>query len=42
MLRTLDAGRLAARLLSRMEPGHRDNDIRAFLIRYAEEMDVAL
>ena len=42
MLRTLDAGRLSARLLSRMEPGHRDSDIRAFLTRFAEEMDVAL
>ncbi|SHN00822.1 phosphoenolpyruvate--protein phosphotransferase [Roseibium suaedae] len=42
MLRTLDAGRLAARLLPRLEPGHPEGDIRDFLKRFAAEMDVSL
>lgn len=42
MLRSLDAGRLSARLLPRLEPGHPDADIRAFLQKYAAEMDVAV
>ncbi|WP_417670284.1 phosphoenolpyruvate--protein phosphotransferase [Roseibium sp.] len=42
MLRTLDAGRLSARLLPRLEPGHPETDIRDFLKRYAAEMDVAI
>ncbi|MEJ8475739.1 phosphoenolpyruvate--protein phosphotransferase [Roseibium algae] len=42
MLRTLDAGRLSARLLPRLEPGHRETDIRDFLRRYASEMDVVI
>lgn len=42
MLRTLDAGRLSARLLPRLEPGHPEGDIRDFLKRFAAEMDVAL
>ncbi len=42
MLRTLDTGRLSARLLPRLEPGHDDKNIRDFLIRFADEMDVAL
>lgn len=42
MLRTLDAGRLSARLLPRLEPGHPDTDIRTLLKRFANEMDVAL
>jgi len=42
MLRTVDAGRLAARLLPRLEPGHPDNDIRDVLKKFASEQDVAL
>ncbi|MEP2706227.1 MAG: phosphoenolpyruvate--protein phosphotransferase [Roseibium sp.] len=42
MLRTLDAGRLSARLLPRLEPGHDDHNIRDALTRFAAEMDVAL
>ncbi|MFD1695899.1 phosphoenolpyruvate--protein phosphotransferase [Roseibium aestuarii] len=42
MIRSLDAGRLAARLLPRLEPGHQDKNIRDFLVRFAEEMDVVL
>lgn len=42
MLRTLDAGRLAARLLPRLEPGHPDTDIRSFLKSFAADMDVEL
>ncbi|WP_153771316.1 phosphoenolpyruvate--protein phosphotransferase [Labrenzia sp. CE80] len=42
MLRSLDAGRLSARLLPRLEPGHPEANIREFLKRYASEMDVAL
>lgn len=42
MLRTLDVGRLSARLLPRLEPGHPETNIRAFLERFASDMDVAL
>ncbi|ADZ68909.1 phosphoenolpyruvate--protein phosphotransferase [Polymorphum gilvum] len=42
MLRSLDAGRLSARLLPRLEPGHPDRDVRAFLRQFAAEQDVAL
>jgi phosphotransferase system enzyme I (PtsP) len=42
MLRTLDAGRLSARLLPRLEPGHDDSNIREVLKRFAAETDVAL
>ncbi|WP_417695359.1 phosphoenolpyruvate--protein phosphotransferase [Roseibium sp.] len=42
MVRSLDAGRLAARLQPRLAPGHRDQDIRQFLVQFAEEMDVVL
>ncbi|WP_417687885.1 phosphoenolpyruvate--protein phosphotransferase [Roseibium sp.] len=42
MLRSLDAGRLSARLLPRLDPGHPETDIRDFLKRYAAEMDIAL
>ncbi|CUB00723.1 phosphoenolpyruvate--protein phosphotransferase [Pannonibacter indicus] len=42
MLRSLDAGRLSARLLPRLDHGHPDHEIRAFLQRFAEEQDVAL
>ncbi|NVK47674.1 MAG: peptidase, partial [Rhodobacteraceae bacterium] len=42
MLRTLDVGRLSARLLPRLEPGHDDSNIREVLKRYAAETDVAL
>lgn len=42
MLRTLDVGRLSARLLPRLEPGHPETNIRVFLERFASDMDVAL
>lgn len=42
MLRSLDAGRLSARLLPRLEPGHPETNIRKFLMRFASDMDVAL
>lgn len=42
MLRSLDAGRLSARLLPRLDPGHPDTDIREFLKAFASEMDVVL
>jgi len=42
MVRSLDAGRLSARLLPRLEPDHPDADIRAMLTRFADEMNVSL
>lgn len=42
MLRTLDVGRLSARLLPRLEPGHPETDIRVLLKRFAADMNVAL
>lgn len=42
MLRSLDVGRLSARLLPRLEPGHPENDIRDFLRRFADETNVEL
>ncbi|NVK33015.1 MAG: phosphoenolpyruvate--protein phosphotransferase [Rhodobacteraceae bacterium] len=42
MLRTLDCGRLSARLLPRLEPDHPDTDIREFLKSFASDMGVAL
>lgn len=42
MLRTLDLGRLSARMLPRLEPGHPESNIREFLLRYADETNVEL
>ncbi|WP_150524057.1 phosphoenolpyruvate--protein phosphotransferase [Roseibium sediminis] len=42
MLRSLDVGRLSARLLPPLEPGHPENDIRDFLQRFADETNVEL
>lgn len=42
MVRSLDLGRLQARLLPRLEPGHPDKDLRQFLRQFAAEQDVAL
>lgn len=42
MLRSLDVGRLSARLLPRLEPGHPDTNIREFLKGFASEMDIVL
>ncbi|EFO33521.1 phosphoenolpyruvate-protein phosphotransferase [Roseibium sp. TrichSKD4] len=42
MLRTLDLGRLSARMLPRLEPGHPEANIREFLLRYADDTNVEL